>query len=75
MPGGVSYGELNILDRDLTDWATSISWSTYGNTAAHSVFAMDVEPDADVEIITVGVAADRWVTGVFGQLRIWNWNT
>jgi parallel beta-helix repeat protein len=47
---------------------SSREWNTGGGASVHSVYALDVDGDSTVEIVTAG--QDNSVA----QLRVWNWN-
>jgi len=72
--GGVGNGELTILNWNggpLPTEEVRKAWVTGDVTFSRSVFALDVEPDNDVEILTVGAAV---AIPTSAQLCIWNWN-
>jgi len=51
------------------------SWTTGGASRALGTFAVDTEPDGEVEILTAGEGWDPVTSNKVGQLRIWDWNS
>lgn len=47
---------------------SAVGWSTGGGAGIRSVYALDVDGDDIVEIVTTGQ------DGIYAQLRIWNWD-
>ncbi len=53
----------------------SEEWYGDGDTIVHSVYAENVDGDAQIEIITVGEVYKRANTRTEAQMKIWNWNS
>ncbi len=71
---GTDNGQITVWNPSVSGFDeqdTDVTWYTTDDTAANAVFAMDVDPDDDVEMLTGGQAYDTH--DMKAQLRIWYW--